>query len=89
MVSREGARCGCPVASGFIFAVNVDLRGAAGASRDAYYPALLASMQARQPSQAWHSMSEEAKQVREARARCGWHRSTVSCAETKLHQCVL
>ena len=48
VISRKGAYS-CPVASGVIFAVNVDVRGAAGAPVDAHSQALLASMQARRP----------------------------------------
>lgn len=54
VISRKGAYS-CPVASGVIFAVNVDVRGAAGAPADAYSQALLASMQARAPS--WASQT--------------------------------
>ena len=48
-VSRQGAYS-CPVASGLIFAVNVSMRGDAGAPLGAYSQALLASMQACLPS---------------------------------------
>ena len=50
MVSRKGAYS-CHVASGVIFAVNVDVCGAAGAPLAAFRQDLLASMQARAPSQ--------------------------------------
>ena len=70
VVSRKGAYS-CPVASGVIFAVNVDMRGDAGAPLGAYSQALLASMQARQPiwslqiaSTVWHG---------EACVQCGGH----------------
>ena len=46
-MSRKGAYS-CPVASGVIFAVNVDVRGDAGAPLGAYSQALLASIQARE-----------------------------------------
>lgn len=49
VVSRMGAYS-CPVASGVIFAVNVDVRGDTGATLGACSRALLAFMQARQPS---------------------------------------
>ena len=49
LLSRKGAHS-CPVASGVIFAVNVDVRGASGAPVDAYSQDLLVSLQARQPS---------------------------------------
>ena len=48
VVLRKGAYS-CPVASGIIFAVNVDVRGDADAPLGAYSRSLLASMQARQP----------------------------------------
>ena len=51
VVSRKGAYS-CPVKSGVIFAVNVDVRGSAGAPLGAYSQALLASMQARLPCRA-------------------------------------
>ena len=51
VISRKGAYR-WPVASGVIFAVNADVRGAAGAPLGAYSQGLLASMQARARSQA-------------------------------------
>ena len=50
VISRKGAYR-WPVASGVIFAVNADMRGAAGAPVGAYNQALLASMQAHARSQ--------------------------------------
>ena len=44
VVSRKGAHS-WPVASGVIFAVNVDVRGSVGADLGAYCQDLLASMQ--------------------------------------------
>ena len=46
VVSRKGA-FSCLIKSGVMFAVNVDVRGNAGAPLGAYRQALLASMQAR------------------------------------------
>ena len=48
MVSRKGTYS-CPVASGVIYAVNVNVRRHIGAPLGAYNKALLASMQARPP----------------------------------------
>ena len=49
VVSRKGARRAA-IASGVIFAVNMEVRGAPGTSLDACSHGLLATMQARQPA---------------------------------------
>ena len=64
VVSRKGAYS-CPVASGVIFAVNVNMRGDAGAPWGACSQALLGSMQARHPNQAWQQQTPQ-KSVPEA-----------------------
>ena len=52
VISRKGA-FSCPVSSGIIFAVNVDICEDASTPLDAYCQDLLASMQARQPCLSW------------------------------------
>ena len=67
-VSRKGAYS-CPVASGVIFAVNVDVRGDAGAPWGAYSQALLASMQAHRPNAAWQPADTTRKCTRSMHLR--------------------
>ena len=79
VVSRKGAYS-CPVASGVIFAVDVDVRGAGGAHLGAYSQGLLASMQARQRCRALQT-ARSAKWRWEACVRRGWHVSAVGYAQ--------
>ena len=81
VVSRQGAHS-CPLASGLIFAVNVRVRGSAGAPLAAYSQALLTSMQARQPSrQTARSVQRHGRHVCDASAHLS--RRHVRTADTR------